>query len=108
MSLSGNWVQIVAETWLILQLTDSRVAVGLTAALQFAPMLLFGAFGGVLADRFDKRRLLMVTQAAMALPALGAVRARDRRRRGAVDGVRARVRCAARCSPWTTPPARAS
>ena len=70
-SLSGNWVQIVAETWLILQLTDSPVAVGLTAALQFAPMLLFGALGGVFADRFDKRRLLMVTQAAMALPALG-------------------------------------
>ena len=69
-SLSGNWVQIVAETWLVLQLTDSPVAVGVTAALQFAPMLLFGAFGGVLADRFDKRRLLLVTQAAMALPAL--------------------------------------
>ena len=69
-SLSGNWVQIVAETWLILQLTDSALAVGVNTALQFAPLLLFGAFGGVLADRFDKRRLLMVTQAAMVVPAV--------------------------------------
>ncbi len=69
-SLSGNWVQIVAETWLILRLTDSGVAVGLNTALQFAPMLLLGAFGGVLADRFDKRRLLMATQLAMVAPAL--------------------------------------
>ena len=69
-SLSGNWVQIVAETWLILQLTDSALAVGVNTALQFAPLLLFGAFGGLLADRFDKRRLLMVTQAAMVAPAV--------------------------------------
>jgi len=69
-SLSGNWMQIVAETWLILRLTDSGVAVGFNTALQFAPMLLFGAFGGLLADRFDKRRLLMLTQCAMVLPAL--------------------------------------
>jgi MFS family permease len=69
-SLSGNWVQIVAETWLILQLTDSAMAVGVNTALQFAPLLLFGAFGGLLADRFDKRRLLMVTQAAMVVPAV--------------------------------------
>ena len=70
-SLSGNWMQMVAEVWLILELTDSGVAVGLTTALQFLPILLFGAWGGLLADRFAKRRLLMVTQAAMALPALG-------------------------------------
>jgi MFS family permease len=69
-SLSGNWMQMVAEVWLILELTDSGVAVGLTTALQFLPILLFGAWGGLLADRFAKRRLLMVTQAAMALPAL--------------------------------------
>lgn len=69
-SLSGNWMQIVAEMWLILELTDSGVAVGLTTALQFAPILLFGAYGGLLADRFDKRRLLMVTQAGMVVPAL--------------------------------------
>jgi MFS family permease len=69
-SLSGNWMQVVAEIWLVLSLTDSGVAVGLTTALQFLPILLFGAWGGLLADRFPKRRLLMVTQALMAIPAL--------------------------------------
>jgi MFS family permease len=69
-SLSGNWMQMVAEVWLILSLTGSGVAVGMTTALQFLPILLFGAWGGVLADRFPKRSLLMVTQALMALPAL--------------------------------------
>ena len=69
-SLSGNWMQTVAEIWLVLSLTDSGVAVGLTTALQFLPILLFGAWGGLLADRFAKRRLLIVTQALMALPAL--------------------------------------
>ena len=69
-SLSGNWMQMVAEIWLVLSLTGSGVAVGMTTALQFLPILLFGAWGGVLADRFSKRRLLMVTQALMALPAL--------------------------------------
>lgn len=69
-SLSGNWIQIVAETWLILRLTQSGVAVGLLAALQFAPMLVMGAYGGLLADHFDKRKLLMLTQFGMVVPAL--------------------------------------
>jgi MFS family permease len=69
-SLSGNWMQTVAEMWLIIQLTNSGVAVGLTAALQFTPILVLGAWGGLLADRVNKRRLLMVTQTVMALPAL--------------------------------------
>ena len=69
-SVSGNWMQIVAEVWLILQLTGSGSAVGLVAALQFAPILLFGAFGGMLADRVPKRKLLQLTQTAMAVPAL--------------------------------------
>lgn len=69
-SLSGNWMQIVAEMWLILALTGSGIAVGVTSALQFLPMLLFGAWGGLLADRFPKRSLLIVTQTLMALPAL--------------------------------------
>jgi predicted MFS family arabinose efflux permease len=69
-SLSGNWMQVVAETWLVLKLTGSGVAVGVTACLQFTPILMLGAFGGLLADRFPKRRLLMLTQATMALPAL--------------------------------------
>ncbi len=69
-SVSGNWMQMVAEVWLMLTLTGSGVAVGMTTALQFLPILLFAAWGGVLADRFSKRRLLMVTQGLMALPAL--------------------------------------
>jgi len=69
-SLSGNWMQTVAEIWLILGLTASGFAVGLTTALQFLPMLLFGAWGGLLADRLAKRRLLVLTQSAMAVPAL--------------------------------------
>jgi len=69
-SVSGNWMQMVAEVWLVLELTGSGVAVGLTTALQFLPILLFGAWGGLLADRVSKRRLLIVTQALMALPAL--------------------------------------
>jgi MFS family permease len=70
-SLSGTWMQTVAALWLILTLTDSGVAVGLTTALQFLPMLLIGAWGGLLADRLPKRRLLITTQALMALPAIG-------------------------------------
>jgi MFS family permease len=69
-SLSGNWMQTVGELWLVLSLTGSALAVGVTTALQFTPMLLFGAFGGVVADRLDKRRLLILTQTAMAMPAL--------------------------------------
>jgi MFS family permease len=69
-SVSGNWMQIVAEVWLVLKLTGSGTAVGLVAALQFAPILLFGAFGGMLADRVPKRNLLQLTQGAMVVPAL--------------------------------------
>ena len=77
--VSGNWMQTVAEMWLIVQLTGSGVAVGLTAGLQFVPILLFGAWGGLLADRLPKRR------AAHGHPgAHGAARARALRahRRG--------------------------
>jgi MFS family permease len=70
-SLSGTWMQTVAAIWVILSLTGSGVAVGLTTALQFLPMLLIGAWGGLLADRIPKRRLLITTQALMAIPALG-------------------------------------
>jgi MFS family permease len=70
-SLSGNWMQNVTALWLILTLTNSGFAVGLTTALQFLPMLLFGAYGGVLADRFPKRTLLFVTQSLMMIPAAG-------------------------------------
>lgn len=67
-SLSGNWMQTVAEIWLVLSLTGSGLAVGLTTALQFLPILLLGAWGGTLADRFPKRNLMMVTQGLMMIP----------------------------------------
>ena len=61
-SLSGNWMQMIAEMWLVLSLTGSGLAVGVTTALQFLPMLIFGAWGGLIADRVPKRRLLLLTQ----------------------------------------------
>jgi MFS family permease len=62
-SLSGNWMQMIAEMWVVLALTGSGLAVGVTTALQFLPMLIFGAWGGLIADRVPKRRLLLLTQA---------------------------------------------
>jgi MFS family permease len=61
-SISGNWMQMIAEIWVVLSLTGSGVAVGVTTSLQFLPMLIFGAWGGLIADRVPKRRLLMLTQ----------------------------------------------
>jgi MFS family permease len=69
-SLTGTWMQRVAQDWLVLELSDSGIALGITTALQFGPTLLFSLWGGVLADRYDKRKILMVTQSAMALIAL--------------------------------------
>ncbi|MEV6398045.1 MFS transporter [Streptomyces sp. NPDC051907] len=69
-SNTGTWMQRIAQDWLVLTLTGSASAVGITIALQFLPMLLFGLYGGVLADRLPKRRLLLATQAAMALTGL--------------------------------------
>lgn len=67
----GTWMQRVAQDWLVLQLTHgSGVALGITTGLQFLPMLLFGLWGGVLADRYPKRRLLVATQVGMALVTL--------------------------------------
>jgi len=69
-SVSGSWMQRVAQSWLVLHLTGSGVALGVVSALQFLPMLVFGAWGGALADRVDKRRVLMLTQAVMGFLAL--------------------------------------
>ena len=66
----GTWMQRIAQDWLVLSLTGSSTAVGVTMALQFLPMLLFGLYGGVLVDRFPKRRLLFVTQTSMAVTGL--------------------------------------
>lgn len=63
----GTWMQRIAQDWLVLSLTGSATAVGVTTALQFLPMLLFGLYGGVLVDRLNKRRALLVTQTSMAL-----------------------------------------
>ncbi|MGI8457755.1 MAG: MFS transporter [Propionibacteriaceae bacterium] len=67
---TGLWMQRIAQDWLILELTGSVAAVGIAVALQFAPVLIFGLFGGVIADRFPKRRILMVTQTTAALLAV--------------------------------------
>ncbi|HEX2314460.1 MAG TPA: MFS transporter [Thermomonospora sp.] len=70
-SNTGTWMQRVAQDWLVLDLTHgSGTALGITTGLQFLPLLLFGLWGGVLADRYPKRRILMVTQATMGLLAL--------------------------------------
>ncbi len=69
-SLMGTAMQVVAQSWLVLTITDSGIALGVTAALQFAPMLVLGIWGGVVADRFDKRRVLLATQVSSALLAL--------------------------------------
>ncbi|MFE9256783.1 MFS transporter [Streptomyces sp. NPDC006879] len=69
-SNTGTWMQRIAQDWLVLSLTGSASAVGITIALQFLPMLLLGLYGGVLADRLPKRRLLLATQSAMGLTGL--------------------------------------
>ncbi|MCC7076980.1 MAG: MFS transporter [Acidimicrobiia bacterium] len=69
-SVSGTWMQTVAQDLLVLQLTKSGTAVGITAALQFVPLLLGGAWSGLIADRVDRRRLLIAVQAAMAVQAV--------------------------------------
>src|SRR5690606_3250241 len=69
----GTWMQRVAQDWLVLTVLtdDSGVAVGITTALQFAPVLALSAWAGVLADRLDRRRLLIATQASMGVLAAG-------------------------------------
>ncbi|MGV8873824.1 MAG: MFS transporter [Rhodococcus sp. (in: high G+C Gram-positive bacteria)] len=67
-SLVGTWMQRVAQDWLVLTLSGGNgFAVGIVMALQFGPTLILSVWGGVLADRYDKRKLLMVTQAFAAV-----------------------------------------
>ncbi|MFC8505087.1 MFS transporter [Streptomyces sp. NPDC057411] len=66
-SNTGTWMARITQDWLVLSLTGSAAAVGITTALQFLPMLLFGLYGGVIADRYPKRRLLLASQAALGL-----------------------------------------
>src|SRR5579863_6216801 len=73
-SVSGTWMQSVALAWLVVHYlapqNERGVDVGITLALQFLPMLLFGAWGGLVADRVDKRRLLVTTQVSAGVLAL--------------------------------------
>lgn len=70
-SLTGTWMQRIAQDWLVLQLSHSSgTAVGVTTGLQFLPVLMFGLYGGIIADRYDKRRTLIAAQAAMGALAL--------------------------------------
>ncbi|MGH9119544.1 MAG: MFS transporter [Acidimicrobiales bacterium] len=66
-SMTGTWLQFIGQALLVLRLTDSGVALGLVTACQFVPVLFFGGWAGVLADRVDKRRVMYVTQSAMML-----------------------------------------
>ena len=69
-SLIGTWAQSIGQGWLVLELTNSPLALGAVSALQFTPSLLFGLWAGVLADRFPKRRILLCTQSAAMLLAV--------------------------------------
>jgi MFS family permease len=61
-SLSGTWMQTIAQAWLVLQITDSKIALGTVTMLQFLPITIFVLFAGVIADRVPKRNFILVTQ----------------------------------------------
>jgi MFS family permease len=69
-SLTGTWMQMAAQSWLVLTLTHSATALGAIVALQTLPVLLLGPYGGVVADRVDKRRLMVALQMVMGVQAL--------------------------------------
>ncbi|MBO0690095.1 MAG: MFS transporter [Candidatus Dormibacteraeota bacterium] len=66
-SVSGTWMQQIAQAWLVLHLHGNGIDLGVVAALRFVPMLVLGPWGGLLADRMDKRLLLVATQAAAGI-----------------------------------------
>ena len=69
-SLSGTWMQTTAQAWLVLQLSNSPLALGVVTTLQFLPVMLLSLYGGVLADRLPKRRTLIATQSLLLVQAL--------------------------------------
>ncbi len=69
-STTGTWMQSIAMAWLVLKLTGSGVDLGFVTAIQFLPVLLLGGFAGILVDRFDKRKILILTQSLFASQAL--------------------------------------
>src|SRR5512143_2130335 len=64
-SLIGTWMQNTAQSWLVYQLTGSKLLLGIVAAVSSAPMLLFSIWGGSVADRYPKRTILLFTQSGM-------------------------------------------
>jgi MFS family permease len=69
-SVTGTWMQSVAQAWLVLKLTNNGAYLGIVIGLQMLPVLLFGAWGGLIADRFDKRKVLVGTGISAATLAL--------------------------------------
>jgi len=69
-SLIGTWMQMTAQAWLVLTLMHSSTALGAVVALQTLPVLLLAPYGGVIADRVDKRRMMIALQSAMGVQAL--------------------------------------
>jgi MFS family permease len=69
-STSGTFMQSIAQAWLVLQLTNSGTALGIATALQYVPILVLGPYGGVIADRFSKRKILYFTQSLSGILAL--------------------------------------
>src|SRR5438309_9594097 len=69
-SLIGTWMQTTGQSWLVLQLTRDAWALGIVGALQFLPVMLLSLFGGVLADRLPKRKMLLFTQSFAAIQAV--------------------------------------
>jgi MFS family permease len=69
-SMIGTWMQMTAQSWLVFSITRSSTALGAVVALQTLPVLLLGPYGGVIADRVDKRRMMIALQSAMAVQAL--------------------------------------
>ena len=86
LSVIGTWTQATAVGWIVLRETHDSTGLGIVVALQFFPLLVFGAYAGTLADRIDKRRILIVANVAAAV---------DRARHGACScpTVIARWRC---------------
>ena len=68
-SMIGTWMQTVAQSWLVYVLTHSATALGFVVALQTLPILILGPYGGVIADRVDKRKLMIVLQSFMGIQA---------------------------------------
>ena len=69
-SLCGTWMQAIAQDWLVLKLTNSGTQLGLVSAMQFLPILVLSPWGGIIADRYDKRKILFCTQSVFGILAL--------------------------------------